>query len=62
VRRLSLLLLDDEAFDDALEAFVNQVEEWRRLLADFRPAAESGAVRTEEEEGLSFGSNDFLRV
>ncbi len=62
VRRLPLPLLDGEAFDVALEAFVNQVEEWRRLLADFRPAAEASAERSEAEEATSYDSNDFLRV
>ena len=62
VRRLSLLLLDDNAFDDALESLVNQVEVWRRLLADFRPVAKAKAEHAEEEEPPSFDSNGFLRV
>ncbi len=45
----------------ALEAFVNQAETWRRLLADFRPAAKA-AAESKAAEKLSFGSSDFMQV
>ena len=61
VQRLQLALVDDAAFDAALEAFVNQAETWRRLLADFRPAAKA-AAESKAAEKLSFGSSDFMQV
>ena len=61
VRRLSLPSIDDDAFDAALESFVNQSETWRRLLADFRPAAKAAAERA-EAESPSFGATGFLQV
>ena len=60
VRRLSLLSLDTESFDAALEALVNLAETWRRLLADFRPVAKAAAERT---DGVpQFGANGFVQV
>jgi len=61
VRRLSLAALDSDAFDAALEALVNQAETWRRILADFRPAAKAAAAQA-ASEGLSFGAPDFMQV
>ena len=61
VRRLSLSLIDDEAFDAALEAFVNQAETWQRLLADFRPVAKAVAERA-ASEAPSFASPGFMQV
>ena len=61
VRRLALQTLDDTAFDSALEAFVNQVETWRRLLTDFRPVAKAATEKT-EGGGPSFGSTGFMQV
>ena len=61
VRRLSLASLDADAFDAALEALVNQAETWRRLLADFRPAAEA-AAETNEAEPPSFSAGGFVQV
>ena len=61
VRRLSLATTDDDAFDAALEVFVNQAETWRRLLADFRPVAKAVAERLENEK-VSFGMTDFMRA
>ena len=60
VRRLALPTLDSDAFDAALEALVNQAETWRRLLADFRPAAKAAAK--EEDSAPSFGTGGFLQV
>jgi len=61
VRRLSLSLIDDDAFDAALESFVNQAETWKRLLADFRPVAKAAAERA-ELEAPSFASPGFMQV
>ena len=61
VRRLSLSLIDDESFDAALEAFVNQAETWRRLLSDFRPVAKAAAERA-ASEAPSFASPGFMQV
>ncbi len=61
VRRLSLLTIDEVAFDVALETFVNQTETWRSLLADFRPAAEAATER-DEAESPSFGTTGFIQV
>ena len=60
VRRLALPALGPDAFDAALEALVNQAETWRRLLADFRPAAKAAAE--EAAEAPSFGTGGFLSV
>ena len=61
VLRLPLRSVDDDAFDSALESFVNQTETWRRLLADFRPMAKATAERA-ESESPSFGSTGFMPV
>jgi len=60
VRRLSLLTLDAESFDVALEALVNLAETWRRLLADFRPVAKAAAEHA--EEAPLFGTSGFVQV
>ena len=60
VRRLPLPALDPDAFDAALEALVNLAETWRRLLADFRPAAKAAAEASAEP--LSFGAGGFIQV
>ena len=61
VQRLQLALVDVDAFDSALEAFVNQAETWRRLLADFRPVAKA-AAEGRAAEHQSFGSSEFMKV
>ena len=61
VRRLPISQLDDDAFDAAIEAFVNNAETWRRLLVDFRPAAKAAAEST-AAESQSFGSSNFMAV
>ena len=60
LRQLPLARLDPAAFDAALEALVNTAETWRRLLADFRPAAAQAAA--EDAEAPSFGEGGFLQV
>ena len=61
VQRLQLALVDEDAFDAALETFVNQTETWRRLLADFRPVAKA-AAESESAARPSFGSSEFMQV
>jgi hypothetical protein len=60
VRRLALSTLEADAFDAALESFVNLSETWRRLLADFRPVAKAAAERVDEVP--QFGVNGFVQV
>ena len=60
VRRLALSTLESDAFDAALESFVNLSETWRRLLADFRPVAKSAAECT--DEAPQFGAAGFVQV
>ena len=61
VQRTPLSLIDGgAAFDTMLEAFVNQAETWRRLLADFRPVAKAAAERGGDTP--LFGSNGFVQV
>lgn len=61
VHRLQIPLLDDAAFDSALEAFVNKAETWRRLLVDFRPIAKASAEKAKEEK-QALGSSGFMQV
>lgn len=63
-RRLPLRLLDAESFVAAVEAFVNQLEEWRRLLKDFRPVGQAldAARQAESEERQAFGADGFMQV
>ncbi len=61
VQRFSLVLVDGNAFDSALEAFVNQTETWRRLLEDFRPVAKASAEKNNAEKP-SFGTTGFMQV
>ena len=60
VRRFALPTLAADAFDTALETFVNLAETWRRLLADFRPVAKAAAERVGEEP--QFGASGFVQV
>lgn len=60
-RRLSLASLDAESFDTTLEAFVNRAEAWRKLLADYRPAAEA-AAEAKEENAAAVGPGSFMQV
>ena len=60
VRHLPLTALDPDSFDAALESLVNLAETWRRLLADFRPAAAQAAAETAEPP--AFGNGGFIPV
>lgn len=59
-RRLPLSSLDGEMFDLELENLVNVVETWRRILADYRPAAK--AASEQEADLPAFGANGFMQV
>ena len=60
-RRIPISQLDDDAFDAAIESFVNNAETWRRLLVDFRPAAKA-AAESAAAESPSIGSSGFMPV
>ena len=51
----------DERLGRLAAPLVNQAETWRRLLADFRPAA-AVAAETEEAEVPSFSAGGFVQV
>jgi len=50
------------AAEDNAAALVNQAETWRRLLADFRPAAEETAAETDVTGVPSFSAYGFMQV
>ena len=54
--------LELDGFCAELEAFVNQVEQWRLALENFRPAAEEAAARDEEVPALGLPSSGFISV
>ena len=60
VRRIALVSLDAASLDHILEAIVNYDETWRRLLADFRPAANAAEIA--ESESPSLDSAGFMQV
>jgi len=60
VRRIALPTLEPADFDNALEAFINMVETWRRLLADFRPAAKAAAESAQADP--EFAVQGFMQV
>jgi len=41
---------------------VNQVEQWRLALENFRPAAEEAAARDEEAPAMGLPSSGFISV
>ena len=61
LRRLSLLSLDVDAFENAIESLVNTAEVWRKMLDDFRPAAKAVA-ESAAAESPSFGASGFIPV
>ena len=60
-RRLPLAGLDGDAFDTSLEAFVNRTEAWRKLLADYRPAA-AAAAEAAADDAATVGIGSFMQV
>jgi len=61
VRRLPLPLADADVFDAAVEGLVNLAESWRKLLADFRPAAKAAAQSAAASQP-TFGTSGFMQV
>ena len=61
IRRLPLSLTDGVSFDSELEAFVNNAENWCRILSDFRPMAKAAAAKA-EAGSPSFGDHGFMQV
>ena len=51
-----------DGFCAELEAFVNQVEQWRLALENFRPAAEEAAAREDEVPALGLPGSGFISV
>ena len=54
--------LEQDGFCAELEAFVNQVEQWRLALENFRPAAEEAVARDEDIPGLGLPASGFISV
>ena len=54
--------LELEGFCAELETFVNQVEQWRLALENFRPAAEEAAAREDEVPALGLPGSGFISV
>ena len=50
-----------EVSDAAFEVFVNRAEAWRKLLADYRPAA-AVAAKAEAADAAAIGAGGFLKV
>lgn len=61
-----LSALDVEAFNGLVEKFVNVLEEWRKIVADFRPVAEDLERKTAEESEAGrqagMGLGGFMQV
>ena len=51
-----------DGFCAELEAFVNQVEQWRLALENFRPAAEEAAARDAEAPAMGMPASGFISV
>jgi len=60
--RVPMRDLELDAFCEGLEAFVNQVEQWRLALENYRPAAEEAAAREEEAPALGLPASGFISV
>ena len=58
VRAFPLEYLDTDAFIAALEVFVNDLERWRRVLADFNPVKNEADAMMQESQSFS----GFLKV
>lgn len=65
-RILDLRCLDAESFISALERFVNTLESWQRLVADYRPDAGSdgtkGSASDDGPGGLEMMDPGFIRI
>ena len=60
--RIPIRDLELEGFCAELETFVNQVEQWRLALENFRPAAEEAVARDEDIPGLGLPASGFISV
>lgn len=60
-RRIPFSGVDAATFDSALEAIINAAETWRKLLEDFRPAAEA-AAKADTADTLDLGAGSFMQV
>lgn len=56
-------ILDGEKFFQSLERFVNTLEAWKKMLADYRPE-EKPAAKSDAETAPApgFGANGFMSV
>lgn len=54
-----LALADAASFAAMMDRFLNVLETWRKLVADYRPVAASAATEVEEP---AFGNGDFLKI
>jgi len=63
MRSLPLTLLDASSLAEAVQAFANTLERWRRVLTDFRPPSGSpGDSPASVEEFMPFGASGFISV
>ncbi len=62
-RQFPLALLDADSLAAELERFVNALERWRHLLADFRPVEEAFQEAADENmQSPDFSDDSFIRV
>lgn len=62
-RQFPLALLDADSLAAELEKFVDSLERWKGVLADFRPIEEKASAMEPGEVPLSaFGSSGFMSV
>ena len=63
-RRLNLDGLDLEGFEAQAGTFVDALESWRGVLADFRPVAEAASLHRQSQpsEWTTFVNRDFIRA
>ena len=54
-----LALADAASFSAMMDRFLNVLETWRKLVADYRPVAASAAAETEQPV---FGQDGFMQI
>ncbi len=59
-RLASLASLDDAGFAALMETFSNVLETWRKMLADYRPAAADAAPP--DDAPPAFGASGFMQI
>ena len=62
VRALPLGSLDGESLAAALDSFVNTLEKWIGLLADFRPSEDTAKETGGQESTFDFGNSAIMQV